>query len=141
VEGSTYWSFGCSNEQDEVQFFSKRIDQTLLETFKMVCQDTDSEIRRSMCPALTKMATNFGLKVTKRYLMEIYEELLNDEEDSVKIAAFLSVFDISSIFDYETKVTFYIPRFKALCEGSDAMQITALENFGKFVVSLNGTNY
>jgi hypothetical protein len=92
------------------------------------------DVRKSMCTNLSSTALSLGLKLTKKYLFEEYNTLLNDEEVSVQEAAIISVMEIAQIFDVETKCSFLIPLWKRLCDETNSkLTDTLLQYFGSFV--------
>ncbi len=52
-----------------------------------------------MCQQLHKIARSLGLQATKETILNEYTELLKDEEDEVRLAAFHSMMDLCSFLD------------------------------------------
>ncbi|KAL2913564.1 Serine/threonine-protein phosphatase 4 regulatory subunit 4 [Polyrhizophydium stewartii] len=81
-----------------------------------LCQDTDYEVRRSMCHQLNAIAKAVGLKLTKSELIPEYMELVMDEEKVVRESAIKNLMKLLDFLDAESKSSTIIPLWRRLCE-------------------------
>eukprot|EP00842_Homolaphlyctis_polyrhiza_P001898 jgi/Hompol1/2709/HPOL_003014-RA len=95
---------------------SKRIEELFLKKALNLCQDTDYEVRRSMCNQLNIISKAVGLKLTKSELIPEYLELIMDEESIVRQAAITNLMNLLDFLDAETRSSIVIPLWKRLCE-------------------------
>jgi hypothetical protein len=75
--------------------------------------------------------------VTKKYLFEKFNEFLEDEELSVKMAAIETIMKICHIFDAETKISFLIPLWRKFCTENDSKLTKIIaQKFGLFIYTV-----
>nr|KAJ3420002.1 Serine/threonine-protein phosphatase 4 regulatory subunit 4 [Polyrhizophydium stewartii] len=82
----------------------------------IIQQDTDYEVRRSMCHQLNAIAKAVGLKLTKSELIPEYMELVMDEEKVVRESAIKNLMKLLDFLDAESKSSTIIPLWRRLCE-------------------------
>ncbi|KAJ2996963.1 Serine/threonine-protein phosphatase 4 regulatory subunit 4 [Globomyces sp. JEL0801] len=111
----------------------KMIESVIFPRVIKLCQDTDYEVRKSMCLQLGSIINSLGFLKTKKALFCEYMELIKDEEGVVQQAALASLMDISDSLDSETKQVFLIPLWKKLTSDPTPKLIDSItELFGKF---------
>eukprot|EP00347_Sterkiella_histriomuscorum_P009750 403340033 len=59
-----------------------------LPRIKAMCQDFNWEVRKEMCANLAKICTYLGMQITQNVVYQELVELVDDEEQEVKIVAF-----------------------------------------------------
>ena len=80
-----------------IRFSPKKIESLLLPKVKILCQDTDYEVRAEMATHLSAISKSLGLQSTIKELLSEFIELFGDEEQVVRessINSFLSLVDI-----------------------------------------------
>jgi hypothetical protein len=120
-------------------FFSllHRVVQDLIPKIKVLCQDTDYEVRCEMCNQLEIISRAVGLDVCVSELIPEYLELLNDEEDGVREAAVISTLALCSEFLDETqKRALVIQNFKRQCESPARVLPAVAKSFGAFLLDM-----
>ena len=114
----------------------EKIERMFLHRALALCQDTDYDVRRSMCEQLQIFAKSLGPKVTKQYLLPEYTELLQDEQIAVREAAIESIVGLFDFFDEETRTQYIIPSWKKLCDDRNSKtQVLVAKHFGVFAWS------
>eukprot|EP00462_Mataza_sp_D1_P020399 CAMPEP_0175149028 /NCGR_PEP_ID=MMETSP0087-20121206/16986_1 /TAXON_ID=136419 /ORGANISM="Unknown Unknown, Strain D1" /LENGTH=1128 /DNA_ID=CAMNT_0016434615 /DNA_START=83 /DNA_END=3466 /DNA_ORIENTATION=+ len=115
-----------------------------------MCQDTWGEVRQSMAANIAPLAAAFGTDLTLSKLLPELEELLGDEERSVKQAALKSLVALWGEVPPETRQNKIAPILMSLCqrlstaqasegwerEDEDDEVLMVLEQFGDFVLKL-----
>jgi serine/threonine-protein phosphatase 4 regulatory subunit 4 len=118
-------------------FTHARVEQDLLPKIKVLCQDTDYEVRCEMCNQLEIVARAVGLDACIRELVPEYLELLNDEEDVVREAAVISTLALCTDFLDETqKRALVIQNFKRQCESPTRVLPAVARSFGAFLLDM-----
>ncbi|KAJ3318041.1 hypothetical protein HDV06_000853, partial [Boothiomyces sp. JEL0866] len=114
----------------------KKIDQNILQKFINLCEDTDYEVRKSMCFHLNAVIKNIGVANTKKYIFPVYLELLKDEEISVQTAAIINYTNYGEFMDQEQRASTFIPYWKKIVEDNNPkLSQTIAELFGVFLWS------
>jgi hypothetical protein len=118
-------------------FLFPRVDAELVPKIKILCQDTDYEVRCEMCNQLEIVARSVGLSACTRELVPEYLELLNDEEDMVREAAVVSILSLCSDFlDDAQKRVLVIQTFKQQCDIPTKMLPAVAKSFGSFILDM-----
>ncbi|KAI8916344.1 armadillo-type protein [Gorgonomyces haynaldii] len=113
---------------------SKKIEDLYLHKALALCQDTDYDVRRSMCNQLQMIAKALGPKIAKEYLIPEYVELLVDEEPVVRNAAVESLVSLLDFFDPETRSSTLIPMWKKLADDKSPQSVLLIaKHFGQFL--------
>ncbi|KAJ1343595.1 hypothetical protein BSLG_001864 [Batrachochytrium salamandrivorans] len=94
----------------------KRIEDLFLFKALSLCQDTDYDVRKSMCYQLNSIAKGVGPKITKTVLLPEYLELVMDEEFVVREAAIDNLICLLEFLDSETRSSTIIPLWRRLCD-------------------------
>lgn len=94
----------------------KKIEELYLQKALTLCQDTDYDVRCSMCSQLKLIAFALGAKSAKEHVLPELIELNLDEEPVVRESAAKSVLELLEIFDSETRTNTIIPMWKKFCE-------------------------
>ncbi|KAJ1343488.1 hypothetical protein BSLG_001930 [Batrachochytrium salamandrivorans] len=93
-----------------------RIEDLFLFKALSLCQDTDYDVRKSMCYQLNSIAKGVGPKITKTVLLPEYLELVMDEEFVVREAAIDNLICLLEFLDSETRSSTIIPLWRRLCD-------------------------
>lgn len=67
---------------------SQTFEAKLLSKIRSMCQDFNWEVRKEMCLNLVKVCKYLGDQVTEEFILPELAELLDDEENEVKVVAF-----------------------------------------------------
>ncbi|KAJ3268230.1 Serine/threonine-protein phosphatase 4 regulatory subunit 4 [Terramyces sp. JEL0728] len=114
----------------------KKIDQIVLQKFINLCEDTDYEVRKSMCFHLNPVIKALGSSITKKHIFPVYLELLKDEEITVQAAAITNYTNYGEFMDLDQRVNNYIPYWKKIVEENNPKLVkTISELFGIFIWS------
>ncbi|KAJ3039534.1 Serine/threonine-protein phosphatase 4 regulatory subunit 4 [Rhizophlyctis rosea] len=112
----------------------RRIEELFFRKAMALCQDTDYEVRVSMCNQLNAIARGVGLPLTKNELLPEYMELLMDEEDIVREAAIENLMQLMDFLDADAKTIMVIPLWRKLCDERSAGILTLIaKEFGGFM--------
>ncbi|KAI8923759.1 armadillo-type protein [Entophlyctis helioformis] len=114
---------------------AKRIEDLFFRKALTLCQDTDYEVRRSMCNQLNVIAKAVGLKLTKSELLPEYTELIMDEEQVVRESAIANLMSLVDSLDADARSTVVIPLWRRLCEErpSGLVMTCIARYFGQFL--------
>ncbi|KAL5036572.1 hypothetical protein BDV3_005775 [Batrachochytrium dendrobatidis] len=112
----------------------KRIEELFLKKVLSLCQDTDYDVRTSMCNQLTMIAKALGPKLTKTELIPEYLELVMDEECVVRKAAMDNLMELLEVLDADTKLVSIIPLWRRLCdERPQGIMVSIVKHLGAFL--------
>ncbi|TMW68813.1 hypothetical protein Poli38472_006281 [Pythium oligandrum] len=106
-----------------------------------MCQDTDAEVRKCMCIQLDALARAVGeVKACEELLPELLE-LLQDEEEQVKQAAFLTLLSLLDFFPQSERIKRIIPQLQSIVETlPDYLLPLLAEQYGSMVNKLAELN-
>eukprot|EP00698_Gefionella_okellyi_P020814 TRINITY_DN6605_c0_g1_i1.p1 TRINITY_DN6605_c0_g1~~TRINITY_DN6605_c0_g1_i1.p1 ORF type:complete len:855 (+),score=161.77 TRINITY_DN6605_c0_g1_i1:112-2676(+) len=91
---------------------ARSIEAGFLKKAMELCQDTDFEVRIEMCKQLPAIGRGMGADATAKQIFAELQELLNDEELDVRLAAFEALIDLLETFDPTTRKQEIIPLIK-----------------------------
>ncbi|KAL8008162.1 putative serine/threonine-protein phosphatase 4 regulatory subunit 4 [Plasmopara halstedii] len=107
-----------------------------------LCQDTDAEVRKCMCIQLDGLARAIGEDFARKELLSELLELLKDEEEQVKQAAFMTLLSLVDFFSPRDCIKQIIPELICIAESIPAYLVPCLaERYGQLVTRLASLNY
>eukprot|EP00002_Diphylleia_rotans_P010830 TRINITY_DN2141_c0_g2_i2.p1 TRINITY_DN2141_c0_g2~~TRINITY_DN2141_c0_g2_i2.p1 ORF type:complete len:659 (+),score=113.58 TRINITY_DN2141_c0_g2_i2:677-2653(+) len=113
---------------------AQTVSSKVLPKVAVLCQDTDYEVRNSMCQQLVVIATLIGPAATKDKILPEVQELVKDEELSVRQASYECLVQLSSMVEKQLMRSEIIPYFKAACQNPpEDMMILMSRMFGELV--------
>ncbi|CEG43147.1 Protein phosphatase 2A regulatory subunit A and related proteins [Plasmopara halstedii] len=102
-----------------------------------LCQDTDAEVRKCMCIQLDGLARAIGEDFARKELLSELLELLKDEEEQVKQAAFMTLLSLVDFFSPRDCIKQIIPELICIAESIPAYLVPCLaERYGQLVTRL-----
>ncbi|KAJ3251940.1 Serine/threonine-protein phosphatase 4 regulatory subunit 4, partial [Boothiomyces macroporosus] len=114
----------------------KKLDLNVMQKFINLCEDTDYEVRKSMCFHLNAVIKSIGPANTKKHIYPVYVELLKDEEISVQTAAITNYTNYAESMEQEQRISTFIPYWKKIVEDNNPkLGNTVAELFGLFLWS------
>lgn len=118
------------------------IEGLYLQKMMAMCQDTDAEVRKCMCIQLDALARAIGEEKAGNVLLPELLELLQDEEEQVKQAAFLALLSLLDFFPASERIKHVVPELQNIAERlPDYLDATFSEQFGILVTKLAGLNH
>nr|CCA20917.1 conserved hypothetical protein [Albugo laibachii Nc14] len=85
------------------------IEDVFLEKMVSLCQDTDADIRKCMCIQVDSLARAISHDTADSVILDELLELLNDEEEQVKKAAFSAFLSLLDYYSSQTRRDRIIP--------------------------------
>uniref|UniRef100_A0A3Q3XC71 Uncharacterized protein n=1 Tax=Mola mola TaxID=94237 RepID=A0A3Q3XC71_MOLML len=120
------------------KFDSQRVKKELLPLVRSLCQDVEFEVRACMCRQLEIIA-RAAVDDTRTELLPELVELAEDEESSVRLAAFDTIINLMEIMDSD-RLHVVVPLVMSVCEVSsqaDEAVVASLSfQFGKLCSGL-----
>eukprot|EP00002_Diphylleia_rotans_P015493 TRINITY_DN3003_c0_g1_i1.p1 TRINITY_DN3003_c0_g1~~TRINITY_DN3003_c0_g1_i1.p1 ORF type:complete len:946 (-),score=166.47 TRINITY_DN3003_c0_g1_i1:425-3262(-) len=117
---------------------SQTISASLFKRVIMLCQDTDYKVRSAICNQLNKIAKCVGPELAQAELVEEIQELLGDEEVTVKNAAYLALVSLADFFDRKTRREIIIPMLRKICQNpAEDMVSTICKSFGDMMTRIS----
>ncbi|TYZ62534.1 hypothetical protein PybrP1_012716 [[Pythium] brassicae (nom. inval.)] len=118
------------------------IEGLFFQKMMALCQDTDAEVRRCMCIQVDALARAVGEEKACSDLLPELLELLQDEEEQVKQAAFLALLSLLDFFSPAERIKRVIPEFLNLIEADpDYLMLSIAEQYGSIVTKLATLNH
>eukprot|EP00002_Diphylleia_rotans_P016563 TRINITY_DN3225_c0_g1_i13.p1 TRINITY_DN3225_c0_g1~~TRINITY_DN3225_c0_g1_i13.p1 ORF type:complete len:630 (+),score=113.31 TRINITY_DN3225_c0_g1_i13:114-2003(+) len=115
------------------------IEASFFKRSLMLCQDTDYEVRAAMCQQLEFIAKSVGPNVSQVDLVYELQELLKDEELSVKSAALTTFVNLSDFFEKKIRKDVIIPQLKGMCSNPPEDMIPIITRlFGEMIHRISG---
>ena len=113
---------------------AETICNSILRKAMFLCQDTDTNVRVTMCAQLSEVARAIGLQLTKERITRELFELLVDEEKLVSRAAFTALIDLVEFFDAPYRREHFYPIIKSYISSPPEEVLSLLtEEFGRFL--------
>eukprot|EP00899_Mesostigma_viride_P017473 jgi/Mesvir1/25727/Mv01911-RA.1 len=100
------------------QLTPTEVEDLILKQAITLCQDTESEVRVAMCEQLSTFARVLPTEKRKALLVKELEELLGDEDNSVRGAAFASMVDMVDLLPPATLPSLVFPTFHKFCRSA-----------------------
>ncbi|XP_029352882.1 serine/threonine-protein phosphatase 4 regulatory subunit 4 isoform X2 [Echeneis naucrates] len=125
------------------KFDSHIVKKELLPLARSFCQDVDCEVRTCMCRQLESIARATGVDDTRMELLPELLELAEDEERSVRLAAFDTIINLLEMINSDDKLHVVVPLVMSVCETplqTDEVIVASLSfQFGKLCSGLTGS--
>ncbi|KAH7280006.1 hypothetical protein KP509_37G047500 [Ceratopteris richardii] len=116
---------------------SQEIEQLFLDKAMGLCQDTDTEVRISMCNQLNAISRAVGIEITKKLVLPELYELLKDEEVAVHCAALTCLIDMLDFLPSDVKRLKILPILRLACNQDDAkMLLPICRIFGELMLKM-----
>uniref|UniRef100_A0A8C4H675 Protein phosphatase 4, regulatory subunit 4 n=1 Tax=Dicentrarchus labrax TaxID=13489 RepID=A0A8C4H675_DICLA len=119
------------------KFDSHIVKKELLPLIRSLCQDVEFEVRACMCRQLENIARATGTELLPELV-----ELAEDEDSSVRLAAFDTIINLMEMIDSDDRLHVVVPLVMSVCEVSsqaDEAVVASLSfQFGKLCSGLAG---
>ncbi|KAF0685003.1 Aste57867_23032 [Aphanomyces stellatus] len=113
------------------------IDGLFFQKMMALCQDTDAEVRKCMCMQLDTLARAVGQAKACSSLLPELLELLQDEEEQVKVMAFRTILSLYDFFPKKERAEAIMPVLAEIIESPPTYLIAPLASlFGRLAFKL-----